>query len=244
MAECELTHVPRQKIDVALARQQHRAYEDVLRKCGAKVVSLSADDALADSCFVEDTLVVLDRVAIATRPGSKSRVREVEKVAHVAAQYRVVSRIDAPGTLDGGDVLRIGRTLYVGRAREHARTNDAGVTQLRTIAERYGYQVRVVAFEGCLHLKTCVTYVGSDVVLVSSANVSAAAFDGCRVIEVSLAEANGLLVGDRVVMPQSARGAADRLGALGFSVEMVDISEFEKAEAGVTCLSVLVEAAS
>lgn len=236
---CELSFVNRSPIDIGLAVSQHRAYLDALIACGCSVRELAAEPELPDSVFVEDTAVVLDEVAVITRPGAESRRPELRSMASMLGEYRELVQIAAPGTLDGGDVLRIGRTIYVG---ESARSNAAGIEQLRTLLKRFDYRVQGVPLRGCLHLKTAVTRVAPDLLLVNPAFVDAGMFDGMHSIAVDPAEphaANALLINEQVIYPQSCPRTAARLQARGASITHVDMSETEKAEGGVTCCSVI-----
>jgi dimethylargininase len=242
LTDCELTYLERQPIGLAPALEQHRRYQDVLRSLGLNVRALAPDDALPDSCFVEDTTLVLDEVAIMANPGVESRRGEIDSIAKVLGEYRRIERVIAPATFDGGDVLRVNRTVYVGIGRRLARTNQAGADAIRRIAEPLGYDVRVVPFDGCLHLQSAVTQIGPRSVLLNPDWISADAFHPLEVVCVARHEPNGantLRVGDKVLMPTSAPATAARLRELKYDVQCIDISEFEKAEAGVTCLSVL-----
>jgi dimethylargininase len=241
IAACELTHLEREPIDLALAREQHRRYEEALAALGCEVRRLATDPALPDSVFVEDVAVVLDEMAIVTRPGAESRRPERPSVAAALAPYRPVVRIEAPGTMDGGDLLRSGRTLFVGRS---GRTNDAGIEQLRAVAEPIGYTVTAVNVRGCLHLKSAVTEVGDDAVLIHREWVDADAFAGLDRIDVDPAEphaANALRVGRTVVHPSAFPMTRKRLEDRGIVVETLDLSELAKAEGGVTCCSLIFE---
>jgi dimethylargininase len=239
LARCELVHLQREVIDVALARTQHRAYEAALREAWCEVRTLPADPELPDSVFVEDTAVVLDEVAIITRPGAVSRRPETGAVAAALAPFRVLVTITAPGTVDGGDVLRVGRTIYVG---DTARTNRAGIDHIAAALGPYGYDVRPVAVRGCLHLKSAATLVAPDTVLCNPRWVDPATFSGASVIDVAEGEAgaaNGLLVGERLIYPASFPVTAARLEAHGIALRLVDVSELQKAEGAVTCCSVI-----
>ena len=242
IAACELTHLERQVIDVALARAQHRAYEDVLAQLGCRVESLPALDELPDSVFVEDMAIVLDEIAIVTRPGAESRRPEAALIAPVLSNYRRVTFIQSPGTLDGGDVLRIGRRIFVGQS---GRSNESGIEQLRAVAWPYGYTVTAVPVHGCLHLKSAITEVAPFVVVVNPAWVDPAAFGHVTVMEVDPAEpygTNGLLVGGRLIYPDSFPATRRRLEDAGVDVVPVDVSELQKAEGAVTCCSLLFSA--
>jgi dimethylargininase len=241
MADCELTHVARVPLDVDLAVSQHAAYERVLEALGFTVHRLEAAPDLSDSVFVEDAAVVLDEIAIVTRPGAPSRRPETAAVATALARLRSLERIVEPGTLDGGDVLRVGRRLFVGRSR---RTNDEGIGQLRAIAERFGWMVHPVPLERYLHLKSAVTAVAADTLLIDTRAVPADVFDGYRLIEIDPREesaANALLAHDTVIYPDVFPATAERLRAAGFRLQLMDVSEIAKAEGGVTCCSILIE---
>src|SRR5262249_34066276 len=151
LADCELTHLAREPIDVAHAIREHACYEAALRSLGATVVRAAPEPALPDAVFVEDAALVFDEVAVITRPGAPTRRRETESMAKALEAYRPLLRIEAPGTLDGGDVLRVGRWVFVGRS---SRTNTDGISQLETLLEPWRYEVIPVAVEGCLHLKS------------------------------------------------------------------------------------------
>lgn len=240
IARCELAYLERRPIDVELAREQHRVFESVLRDAGYEVRTLPADPSLPDSVFVEDTAAVLDEVAVIARPGAASRRPETEPVARALADYRALARITAPATLDGGDVLPIGRTVYVGETR---RTNRDGIAQLAAAVAPHGYTVRAVAVRGCLHLKSAATLVAPDTVLCSPRWVDPAAFAGLRVVEVAVEEpgaANGLLVGARVIYPSSFPATARRLAQRGIDMLSLNVSELQKAEGAVTCCAILI----
>lgn len=239
IVRCELVHQERQPIDVAAARRQHQEYEEALAGLGCRVQALPADPDLADSVFVEDTAIVLDEVAVITRPGAASRRPETAPVAQALAPYRRLVSIESPGTLDGGDVLRIGRTLYVGRS---ARSNQAAIDQLATALAPYRYDVRGVAVHGCLHLKSAVTAVGDGVVLLDPRWVDPGVFTDTRSIEIDPRErgaANALRIGDRVIYPASFPETRRRLETAGIGVTVVDVSELQKAEGAVTCCSIV-----
>lgn len=239
LARCELSFVPREPIDLARAVEQHRDYMHALELLGCRVVTLSAQPELPDSVFVEDVAVVVDELAVMTRPGAESRRPEVVSVAKVLKQYRPLATIEAPGTLDGGDVLRLGRAIYVG---ESARSNAAGIAQLRELLAPHGYTVRSVTTRECLHLKSAVTQLADDTLLLQPAWVDREAFAGYRIIEVDPAEphaANVVRVDDGLLMPAGFPRTLERLLAAGFHVVTVDVSELQKAEGAVTCCSLL-----
>ena len=240
IATCELTHLVRTAIDLAHARDEHAAYEAVLRECGATVQRLPADPTMADSVFIEDTAVVLDELAIITRPGAASRRAETAAVRDALRRHRDLRELTAPATLDGGDVLRIGRRLLVGCG---PRSNDEGRRQLAAFVAPHGYTVEGVAFSGCLHLKTAATLVADDVALVNPRWVSAAALGIADTIPVHPAEpfaGNAVRLGDVVLYPAEFPRTRDRLERSGITVITVPAAELAKAEGGVTCCSLLV----
>ncbi|MGD1148737.1 MAG: arginine deiminase family protein [Thermoanaerobaculaceae bacterium] len=239
IARCELTHLARSPIDVELASAQHEAYERALAKLGCWVVSLPPEADLPDSVFVEDIAVVIDEVAVITRPGARSRRPETASVAAVLAKYRPIVTIEAPGTLDGGDVLQLGRRVLVGLTD---RTNREGIAQLGAALSPHGYAVEAVPVSGCLHLKSAVTQVTPDTVLINSAWVDTAPFSNFTRIEVDPAEpyaANALMVGDAVLYPEAFPCTAAQLDRAGVRIVTVDVSELAKAEGAVTCCSIL-----
>jgi dimethylargininase len=239
MMRCELTHLKRTGIDVALARDQHHAYEQTLRNLGWRIESLPEEPELPDSVFVEDTAIVLDGVAVITRPGAPSRRAETASIAAVLGKYRELVCIESPGTLDGGDVLRVERSLYVGVS---SRSNASGIEQLGALLLPFGYRVLPVAIQGCLHLKSAVTQVAVDQLLINSRYVERKQFPGMRFIEVDESEpagANALLLGGGLIYPRSQSRTAELLRRHGIRVHTLDMSETEKAEGGVTCCSLL-----
>lgn len=239
LADCQLSFVDRAPIDPARAIEQHASYVDALLGLGCEVLELPALAGHPDSVFVEDTALVLDELAILTRPGAPSRRGEVDSVAEALAQYRSLARIDGEGTLDGGDVLRIGRTLYVGRS---ARSNEAGIRQLGALVAPHGYRVEALPTRDCLHLKSAVTQVDPGTVMVQPRWIDAAPFAHLRVLEVDPGEehaANALLVGEGLLYPDCFPRTRARLAAAGIEVTAVDVSELQKAEGAVTCCSLL-----
>lgn len=240
LAACELSFVDRTPIDVGLARTQHGAYEAALRAMGCEVVQAPATHAMADAVFVEDTAVVVDEVAVMTRTGATSRRDEGATIEPLLARYRPIARIAAPGTLDGGDVLRLGRDVYVGHA---ARSNDDGIAQLRAILAPFGYRVHAVRTRDCLHLKSAVTAVADGTVLINRNWLQDDPFGGYRCIEVDPREphaANAVRIGASVLHPASFPRTRERLGEAGINVLAVDMSELQKAEGAATCCSILV----
>jgi dimethylargininase len=238
ISACELTFLDRSAIDYVRAEAQHRAYEECLRALGARVLSLPALPDLPDSVFVEDPAVVFDEVAVIARPGAASRRPEADSIAAALAPFRPLARIEAPGTLEGGDVIRAGRDLYVGLSR---RTNAEGIAQLAGIVEPHEYSVTAVEVRGCLHLKSGACYLGRGTMLANREWIDATAFGGHRIVDVAEDwAADVLAIGDVILMPTGFPNTAERLDAEGFKMRTVDVSELQKAEAGVTCMSLIV----
>lgn len=240
IVECELTHVARTPIRVEVARAQHRGYERLLASLGCEVLRVPPAPEQPDAVFIEDTAVVVDEVAVIARPGATARRREVPPAAAALKKLRLIARIEGPATLDGGDVLVIGREVYAGRT---SRTNEDGVMQLRAALAPFGYHVRAVPVTGCLHLKSAVTAVDDTTVLLNPAWVGAGAFTGYRIVEVDPTEpaaANILRIGASLVYAASYPRTLARLHALGYAPHTTDVSELAKAEGAVTCCSVIV----
>jgi dimethylargininase len=236
---CELTHSPREPISLDLARQQHRAYEDTLARFGCEIVRLPEEPDLPDAVFVEDTAVVLGDLAIITRPGAESRRAETESVAEVLRTYRELAYIEEPGTLDGGDVLHVGARVYVGLSE---RTNRAGAEQLRRLLLPKGYAVTPVEVQDCLHLKSSAALVTACILLVNPDCVDVDAFSGLSFITVDPAEpraATALRIGGDVICPAHNPRTVEKLLEHRIRVTTVDVSELAKAEAGVTCMSII-----
>lgn len=241
VAGCELTHLEREPIDFPLAVAQHRKYEHCLEELGCRLFRLPGDPDLPDCVFVEDIALVLEEIAIITRPGAESRRGERAVVSAALEPFRPLARIEAPATLDGGDVLRVGRTLYVGLS---TRTDRAAVEQLGRIVEPHGYRVRPVEIRSCLHLKSAVSRVAEATLLIQPEWVDPADFAGVELIEVDPSEpgaGNALPVGETVIYASDFERTRERLEAHGLKVVTVDQTELLKAEAGVSCCSLIFE---
>jgi dimethylargininase len=239
IAQCELTHLSRVQIDLELARSQHQRYQKALVELGCEVVSLAEQPDLPDSVFVEDVAIVLDECAVITRPGAESRRPETESVASKLSEYRKLGFIEAPGSLDGGDVLRVGRRLFVGLS---GRSNSAAVDQLRALIAPYGYEVKAVEVHGCLHLKSAVSQVAENTLLVNPRWVKPVDFGAVEWLEIDPAEeyaANTLLLGKSIIYPTSFPRTRQLLEQYGIPVLAVDVSELQKAEGAVTCCSLV-----
>jgi dimethylargininase len=242
IGDCELAHLPRVPIDLDTARIQHRQYEECLAALGCRIHRLPAEPSLPDSVFVEDTAVVLDELAIVTRPGAASRRGETGAPAEALRAYRRLTYIEQPGTLDGGDVLRIGKRLFVGLS---SRSNEAGIEQMHRLASPFGYSVESVRVKGCLHLKSAVTQVAERTLLINRDWVDAGAFEGMELVDVDPREplgGNALRMGDIVVYPTDYPATRRRLEERGIAVKAIDVAELGKAEGGVTCCSLIFSA--
>lgn len=239
MQQCELTYVSRAPIDYELAVEQHRGYCGMLRRCGAKVVVLDANRLMPDCCFVEDTALVLDELAIVMSMGAASRRGEGEAIEAELRKHRTVARMTPPALIDGGDVLRIGRELLVGLS---SRTNAAGATALAEIVRPYGYTVTAIPVVRCLHLKSACTALPDERLLVNPTCIDTVTLQGLHYLKVPPQEpeaANVLSVGSTVCLPAGFPRTAELIDQLGFVVQTVELSEYAKAEGGVTCLSLL-----
>jgi dimethylargininase len=240
LAHCELTHVARSAIDVARARAQHAQLERALADAGCALARLPPLDDQPDAVFVEDCAVVLPELGIVARPGASSRRSEVDSVARALAAHRPLARIEPPATLDGGDVLALGRTLWVGLSR---RTNLEAVRQLRTHVAPHGYEVHGLAIEGALHLKTAATRAAPGVLVVNPEWVPPARFAGWDVVPVDPREpfaANVLHVNGATLCAAAHPRTNERLAARGARVVALAVDELAKAEGGLTCCALLV----
>ena len=243
IVECELTHLDRVPIDAGKAAAQHAAYEAALLQAGMEIVRLPDLPDHPDGVFVEDTALVLDAHAIILRPGAASRASETDSTASGLEPHFEVHRLTS-GHVDGGDVLRIGQTLYVGLS---TRTDVAGIAELRDVVGPIGFDVVEAKLKDCLHLKTGATLIGPDrsgteVLLFNPACVDPEQFAGVALMAVDAEEAvasNAVRAGDHVILPAGNPRTAAKLRARGFNVTEVDVSELQKAEAGVTCMSLI-----
>jgi dimethylargininase len=229
----------REAIDVAAAEAEHAEYERRLVGLGATVRRLPPEPALPDAVFVEDTAVVLDEIAVVTRPGAEPRRPETATVAAALGDYRRVVTIAPPGTLDGGDVLVVGRDVYVGQS---TRSNASGIGQLRDALAPHGYRVIGIPVTGCLHLKSAVTQIAEETLLINPDWLPPDTFASYRRISVDPAEpgaANALALAGSVLHPAQHSRTRARLAAAGLSVIPVPMAELAKAEAGLTCCSIV-----
>ena len=239
--QCEIGFIERQEIDLAKANEQHRQYESLLAELGAEVVSLPAEPDYPDSVFVEDPAVVVDEIAIMTRMGAASRRGESEALARALADYRPLRHLREPATLEGGDVMRVGRTLYIGVSH---RTNRVGIEQFTDELGPLGYTVVPVAVRGALHLKSACCSLGDGAILANRTWLDLQPLAEFHIVDVAPGEdraANVLSIGGSVIVPASFPRTAEILDRSGLRVRTLDVSELMKAEAGVTCCSLIFE---
>jgi dimethylargininase len=235
----ERTFVGREPIDYPAALRQHEGYRETLRRAGAEIVVLDVNSDLADSVFVEDTAVVLDEIAVIMSMGAESRRGEPPGIEAALRKYREIRRINLPATIDGGDVVLVGRELLVGAT---ARTNAAGVDALREVVGPFGYEVSSVPVHGALHLKSACTALPDDRLIVNASWIDMTALDAYDVVHVPPDEewaADVAILGDTVFVAAEHPATAEMIRGLGFTVETTPLSEFAKAEGGVTCLSLI-----
>lgn len=243
IVNCELTHLVRTPINVERARAQHEGYCSALRALGLEIILLPEEPDLPDSVFVEDTAIVLNEVAVMTNPGADSRRPEVESVARALKKYRQLIWITSPATLDGGDVLVVGRKIFVGQT---LRSNSAAVEQLQEMLHPFGYEVHGIPVTNCLHLKSAVTQVSEDTLLINPNWVEKSFFEGFKFIEVDPSEpcaANALAVDGILIYPSAFARTRKRLETAGMPILPVDADELAKAEGAVTCCSLIIAGA-
>ncbi len=238
LAECTLTFLERAPIDYTLALEQHAQYRRALAQLGVHVVALPADE-LPDSMFVEDTALVLAEVAILCSLSPPSRRPEAQRVGEALRKFRSIMSIAAPARLEGGDILPLGRRLFVGRS---GRTNDLGIAALHQAFNGFGYEIVPVAISGSLHLKTAITALDEETVLVNPAWLDTAPVSSYRTVEVAPEEpfaANVLSLRGEILVRQNCPRTSDRLDRAGYKTRVMNISEFAKAEGGLTCMSLI-----
>lgn len=239
LQHCELSFLERVPIDRARARRQHQAYVAALKELGCEVKWLAPLENHADGVFVEDTAVITPELIVIARPGAVSRRDEVDSVAAALRGYAPLARVRDPGTLEGGDVLRIGRAFFVGRS---ARTNAAGVAQLRAALAPFGYRVQAVAMHGCLHLKSAATFIRPDLLLANPEWVDPEAFGVARIVTVAPPEpfgANTLTIAGVTLVSAAYPQTQSRLESAGVRTRVLDVGELHKAEAALTCMSLI-----
>jgi dimethylargininase len=233
---------PDPPIDIDRARTQHVVYRSALERLGARVKLLESDEDCPDCCFIEDTAIVAAGIALITRPGAPSRQPEGARVAAALAELVEIAHMHPPATLDGGDCLRLGRTIYIGRS---ARTNAAGVARAAEVFEPRGYRVIPVELPAhVLHLKCVCAPLADNRVLLAEGTVAAATSAGAHAVWVPNEEtyaANAVAIGDSVVIADGFPRTREALEAAGFQVCPLATTEFRKADGSLTCLSILVD---
>ncbi|MBK9604303.1 MAG: dimethylargininase [Anaerolineales bacterium] len=237
--ECEVTHIERTPIDLDVARAQHEEYVNALASLGCQVIELPEEPDLPDSVFVEDTAFILPEAAVITRPGADSRKPETESIIRALSPHRPLVHVTEPGTVDGGDVLVLGKNIYIGIS---TRSNDSAVRQLQELLAKYGYTVTAVEMHDCLHLKTALTKVDDKTLLINPNWVDTSHFKGFDWIEVDPSEpfaANCLPVGDGIIFPTAFPKTKQRLEQKGYKIQAVNVAELAKAEGAVTCCSLV-----
>lgn len=239
ISKCELTHLTRTHIDLELANLQHKQYEQCLMDLGCQINSLSCELDLPDSVFVEDTAIVFDELAIITCPGAESRRRETVSIAQALSPHRQLHYIKEPATIDGGDVLVVGKQVFVGLS---SRTNTLAVNQMQQILSNYGYSVIGISVSNCLHLKSAVTFIGNNTLLVNPDWINTEVFGQIKTIAVDTSEpsaANSLTIDNTLIFPSNYPKTKSILQNNGFKVISLDVSEIIKAEGAVTCCSLI-----
>ena len=239
--ECEITHIARSPIDIDIARAQHEAYTQTLKDVGCQVIELPAEIDLPDSVFVEDTAFILPEVAVITRPGADSRKPETESIVRALQPYREQRFIREPATVDGGDVLVLGKDIFVGMS---TRSNQAAVDQMNFVLEQFGYCAQEVELHDCLHLKSAVTRLDEKTLLINRNWAEPHHFAGFDLIDVDPSEvfaANCLPLNGRIIFPAAFPKTRAKLEARGYQVRTVQVDELAKAEGAVTCCSLIVQ---
>ncbi len=228
-------------LDHERALREHEGYRAALERCGCRVTSLEVNRDHPDSVFVEDTALVLDEVAVMMSPGAPSRRDEPRAIESALRQFRPIERIQAPATIDGGDIVRCGRRLYVGQSQ---RTNEAGISALSEVVQPYGYDVVGIPVFGCLHLKSGCSTLPDGRFLVNANWIDVSPLGSDRLVPVPADEewaGDVLVIGERIIVSDAFPDTCDLLSGLGWEIVPVDVSEFAKVDGGVTCLSLVFE---
>ena len=239
--ECEITHIERTPINVKIARTQHRGYVDALKLLGCTVLELPAEVNLPDSVFVEDTAFILPEAAVITRPGADSRKPETESIVRALFPHIKLLYIHEPATLDGGDVLVLGRKVFIGLS---TRSNPEAINQLNNLLSKYGYSVTGVQLYDCLHLKSAVTRVDDKTLLINKDWVDVLHFKEFDLIEVDPTEpyaANCLPIGSSIIYSNAFPKTRKKLEERGCRIVSVEVDELAKAEGAVTCCSLILD---
>lgn len=236
---CELTFLSAQQIDYQKAQTQHKNYCKMLSDLGANVITLDENLEMPDCAFVEDTAIVFDEIAIITSMGVSSRRGETKVIEKKLEEFRPVKKIELPAQIEGGDVLQIGKSLFVGNS---SRTNLEGIEALREIVTSFGYKVFAVEVRGSLHLTTACTALDAETILVNPEWIQTEVFKDLRKINLPQNEpfaANILRIGKTICIHSEFTETAEKIEKLGYKIRQINISEFLKAEAGLTCLSLV-----
>ena len=237
--ECEITHIDRTPINLDIARAQHSQYVEKLKQLGCDVLELPAEADLPDSVFVEDTAFILPQAAVITRPGADSRKPETESITQALSPHTKLLHIREPATLDGGDVLVVGKKIFIGIS---TRSNQNAIDQLNKLLGDDGYTVSGVQLHDCLHLKSAVTRVDDKTLLINKDWVDTHHFEQYKLIEIDPSEphaANCLPIGDAIIYPTSFPKTSAKLTAHGYKIISVEVDELAKAEGAVTCCSLI-----
>jgi dimethylargininase len=238
--DCEITHIERSPIDVGIARHQHSEYVKALIALGCQVVELPEEPDLPDSVFVEDTAIILPEVAIITRPGADSRKPETESIGKILSKYRPLKFLKEPAIADGGDILVLGKDIYIGLS---TRSNRSAIAQIQTILDPYEYRVQGVNTKDCLHLKSAVTRINDDTILINKNWLDCEPFKKYIWVEPDVSEpfgANCLPINDEIVYPTSFPKTCFILESKGYAIRSVTVDELAKAEGAVTCCSLII----
>ncbi|MCB0650171.1 MAG: hypothetical protein KDC85_02775 [Saprospiraceae bacterium] len=224
--------------DYQRALSQHAAYIKALEACGLEVSVLEADENFPDSTFVEDVALLTPHCAIITRPGAPSRRGETDGISKLLEHfYDNIEIIEAPGTVEAGDIMMVGSHFYIGLS---GRTNEAGARQVISILEKYGMRESVVSLEEVLHLKTGVTYLENNNLLATGEFLAKAVFQPFHILEIEPDEAyaaNAIWVNGTVIVPEGYPKARKMIEHAGYPVLALDMSEFQKLDGGLSCLS-------
>ena len=242
MQRGERTFVDELVVDYELSLRQHAEYRAALQRCGAEVIVLDVNRTMPDCVFVEDTAIVLRELAVMMSPGAESRRGEPAGIEPSLRQFREVRRVKRPATIDGGDVVVAGRSIYVG---ESPRTNSEGIAALRETLAPFGYSVTGVPVRQCLHLKTACSALPDGRFLVNAEWIDASPLPAERLVSVPADEpwaGDVLVIGNQIILAEAFPQTADLLSGLGFETIPVAVSEFAKVEGGVTCLSLVFDA--
>ncbi|MFN8413674.1 MAG: arginine deiminase family protein [Anaerolineales bacterium] len=238
--ECEITHIDRSPIDINIAHEQHQGYVNALAEIGCQIVELPAEENLPDSVFVEDTAFILPEVAVITRPGADSRKPETETIIHALSPHLPLVHVSEPATVDGGDVLVLGKDIFIGLS---TRSNPEAIAQIQALLNHFGYKVTGVTMHDCLHLKTALTKVDENTLLINPKWVDTHHFKNFNWIEVDASEpfaANCLPIHGNIIYPTTFPKTREKMESKGYKIRQVVVDELAKAEGAVTCCSLII----